>query len=412
MKPITISLSPNVQADDLKIAWQTLLTPWRWSRHISLLPDMEKQLAARLNHKFATLTSSGRTAIFYALEAHGIGEGDEVIIQAFTCLAVPSAVKWAGATPVYADIKPQTYNLDPNSVLNRITPNTKALIVQHTFGIPAPIEELKQMAQHHNLFLIEDLAHALGGTYHNQPLGSFADTTILSFGRDKTISCVYGGAVLTSDRKISDRLKQQQTELRRPPYWWSKQQLLHPILMTLIVPTYFMGGLGKAILVIAQKLRLLSKAVSQREKNGGQPNFIRWRISPALLPLLANQLKKLDAFTKHRQQITSQYLKAVPNDHLKQHLESANWLRFPVRVSHNKSVLKNARAHQLLLGDWYTSPVSPLSLAEKKITGYQSGSCPIAEKAAREVINLPTHINITQQDVDRIVIAVRNDSNF
>jgi len=412
MKPITISLSPNVQPDDLKIAWHTLLTPWRWSSHCSRIPDIEKRLATRLDQKFAILTSSGRTAIYHALKAHGVESGDEVIIQAFTCLAVPSAVKWAGATPIYADINPNTYNLDPSSVKKQITQRTKALIIQHTFGIPADLDQLLEIAAQHNLIVIEDLAHALGGSYNNQPLGSLGHTSILSFGRDKTISCIYGGAIVTSDDKVAANLRHQQTNLSNPSYWWSTQQLLHPILMSLIIPTYFIGSIGKAFLVIAQKLRLLSKAVANREKIGLKPNFINWSISPALLPLLENQLTKLDKFTNHRRQMAGHYFTAFPNEQLEQCLQSGNWLRFPIQVEHKRAVLKKVRAHHLLLGDWYSTPVTPSSLGDSDVTDYQPGSCPRAELAAQKVINLPTHINISRRDVDRVVTAVRRICNL
>ena len=120
-----------------------------------------------------------------------IGEGDEVLVQAFTCVAVPNSVLWAQATPVYADID-ATLNIDPIDVEKKITNRTKAIIVQHTFGIPADMDALVALAKKHNILLIEDCAHSLGATYKGKKVGTFGDAAFFSFGRDKVVSSVFG----------------------------------------------------------------------------------------------------------------------------------------------------------------------------------------------------------------------------
>ena len=104
----------------------------------------------------------GRVALYAILRALGVGAGDEVLIAGFTCVVVPNAVRFAGATPVYADIAPGSYNLDPASAERTITPRTRAMIVQHTLGLPAELDELLALAEQHNLVVIEDCAHTLG----------------------------------------------------------------------------------------------------------------------------------------------------------------------------------------------------------------------------------------------------------
>lgn len=408
LKPILTSLSPNTEWDDILVAARTLVTPHRWQRHMTKIATIEQQLAGFLGLRHITLTSSGRGALYEALRAANIGAGDEVILQAFTCLAVPAAITWAGAKPVYADIGAE-YNLTPTTVKPHITSRTRALIVQHTFGIPAPIKELVALARLHNLLIIEDVAHALGGMVEGQPLGSFGDVAVLSFGRDKTISSVYGGALATRTGALHVAIRKQISRYPQPPRWWSFQQLLHPLIVNVALPFYFTAGLGKIMLVVAQRLKLISMAVSAEEKKlGRMPAFIRFSFSAALAPLLEKQVQKLARFTAHRQRIAQQYLEQLPHtSSLKNQAAQANWLRFPLRVKEKRRLFTAAKRNRILLGDWYTTPVAPSALEQHELTQYTPGSCPEAERAAQEVINLPTHIRLTKADLERIITVVK-----
>lgn len=402
MSPPLTSLSPNAQADDVRLALKVLLQPWRQRSRQAYLPVI-KQLQNLFPGLNVALTSSGRSAIYRLLEALAIKSGDEVIIQAFTCLAVPAAVKWAGATPIYADINLQTYNLDPTDVTKKISSRTRAIIIQHTFGIPGPIKELRRLADLNNLVLIEDLAHSLGASTDHQPLGTFGDASILSFGRDKTISSIFGGAVISADKSIIKHINRLEDELSYPPAWWVRQQLFHPILMSLIKPLYFTGGFGKGILVLAQKVKLLSKAVTMPERRGHQPPFIKWRLSPSLAILLAKQLSKLDRFTARRRVIATRYASALTTSpYLKNNINNANWLRFPIPCAAPQTIFEQAKKSRILLGDWYTSAVFP----NPEVADYQAGSCPNAELASQRTLNLPTNPTLTDQQVDQIVKLV------
>lgn len=402
---ITTSLSPNVQADDLFIALKTLFWPVRWHRY-TILAKITRLLSARLANRPTVLVSSGRSAIYRTLEALGIGPGDEVIVQAFTCLAVPAPVIWRHATPVFADINLSTYNFNPLDVAAKITPRTKAIIIQHTFGIAGPLKELRQLADKHQITLIEDLSHSLGANLKNQPLGIFGHVAILSFGRDKTISCVFGGAIASANQAFIRTVEKNQTSLRLPPSWWIVQQLLHPLLMSFIIPLYFVGSLGKAYLVLAQKLRILSLAVTKEEKSGGRPAFLEWRFSPALGFLLLNQLRKLDKYTARRQSIARRYFASLPLAKQLAPPNRPNWLRVPLRVKNRTALLAYAKQHHISLGNWYDRPVTPVSSQQPTVAGYQECSCPQAELAAATTINLPTHPNLTDEQVDAVIAVM------
>lgn len=400
---ITTSLSPNVQSDDLGITIKTLFSFWRWQNK-SITKKLEDKLAERFSGHKAVLLSSGRSAIYHTLMAFDIDKGDEVIIQAFTCLAVPAPIQWAGAKPIYADIQRNTYNFDINDVRKKITSATKAIIVQHTFGVPANIKELKELTQEYDIYLIEDLAHSFGATIKEQAVGTFGDAAILSFGRDKTISCIFGGAVISSNTQLIKKIKSEQNIHPYPPFWWTKQQLLHPILMAIVKPLYFKFSIGKVLLVVAQKIKLLSLAVTTKEKSGAKPPYLNWRFSPALGFLLKNQLNKIDQYTDRRREIAGQYISGLKlGQHYKAVQNNASWLRLPLIVDNPKQILTKAKKHKILLGDWYNNPVTPLNQNNPNLAGYKPGSCPNAEFASQHVINLPTHPTMTDKQVDEVI---------
>jgi perosamine synthetase len=408
MRYILTSLSPNVEPADVRRTWTTLLSPWRWGDG-KVVEHLEKEIAKRFSGHQAVLMNSGRAALAAVLRGFTIGKGDEVIIQGFTCLAVPAAIMWTGAKPVYADITAETYNLDPADVARKITPRTKAIIVQHTFGIPGPLPELQRLAQERNLVLIEDCAHALGATLDEHPLGTLSHAAILSFGRDKTISSVFGGAIISRDLTFMQRVRDEQQKLPYPPARWVAAQLLHPILLSFVVRTYYRNSLGKALLVAGQKLGLLSKAIAPQEREGKPPIFLDWRYSPALARLLEQQWAKLDSFVRRRRTAAVRYSTALPvSIETKKILNTAGWLRFPWRVTDKKKFLRAARKQKMLLGDWYDTPVAPLALDQQAITHYVPGSCPQAERAAQETINLPTYPTLTTQQVEQVIRFVRS----
>lgn len=404
-RPILISLSPNAEADDVELAWKTLFSPKLWNDD-SLVTQCETTLSKTFDSRSVTMTSSGRSALYTLLQAYGIGSGDEVIIQAFTCIAVPEPILWVGATPIYADIDPTTYNLDSLNVEQKITSKTKAIIVQHTFGIPGPLTPLKELCRKHNLLLIEDLAHGFGGTYNNQVLGTFGDAAFLSFGRDKLLSSVFGGAIVTNDPIITERVRKNQQLLPHPPRWWVMQQLFHPISMHTIVPLYFQKNLGKVALVMLQKAGFLSKAVTPEERLSKKPRFIHWRFSPALAVLLLLQLTKMKRYTQRRRTIADRYMKALSGSHIKLPSIDASfqpaWLRFPCEVSSPNELRRAALAEGMMLGDWYDAPLVPGN-ADFAAFQYTQGMCPRAEAAAAHIINLPTYPLLSDTDIATVI---------
>lgn len=213
---IHTSLSPNTESDDLWLAFKLLFQPWKWKRGSSVRL-LEQRFAHEVQAQQAISFQRGRDALFILLQSLGIAEGDEVILQAYTCVVVPNAIQFLGATPVYVDIEKEGFNMDPALIEAAITPKTKALIIQHTFGEPADIEAIQAICKRHKLFLIEDCAHSLGSTHQGKPVGSFGDAAIWSFGRDKVISSVWGGMVTTNQDELAHLVRSQQKALPTLP---------------------------------------------------------------------------------------------------------------------------------------------------------------------------------------------------
>jgi perosamine synthetase len=178
------------------------------------LPAFEQALAHWHEVPDAVAVSSGTAALHLAMVALGIGPGDEVIVPSFTFVAVANAVAQAGATPVFAEIDAVTLNLDPESVGQAITPRTRALIVVHTFGVPAEMDRLMTLAKRHGLHVIEDACEAIGARFDGQPVGTFGAAATLGFYPNKQITTGEGGALLTRDSALAARFRRLRNQGR------------------------------------------------------------------------------------------------------------------------------------------------------------------------------------------------------
>ena len=394
---ISPSLSPNTGRTDVLKALAVLLMPWTWKKGGALL-WVRQWFVDYLGVGEVAFFNSGRSALMAILESFGIGAGDEVIVQAFTCVAVPNSVIWAGAKPVYVDID-ESYNTDPIDAEKKITKKTKALIVQNSFGIPAQIEKLLLLAKKYKFLVIEDCAHALGATYKGKKLGTLGDASFFSFGRDKVVSSVWGGAgYINAKCKMINakwKLKEIEKKLAYPSSFWIFQQLLHPIAFSLILSLYDVW-VGKVLLVVLQKLRLLSFPVYRQEKQGKQPQEFPKRYPNALAALLTVQLNKFDALLKKRRNRAEQYATALKL----RIIDGAGWLRFPILVPDPGKIQLRAKQSGILLGNWYHNTIDPTGV-DYQAVGYEVGSCPKAEVAAHRVINLPT--NISSEGAKRVL---------
>ena len=159
--------------------------------------ELEQRVAEIAGTRHCIAMCNGTVALEIAIRASGLR--GEVIVPSMTFVATAHALQWQEITPVFCDIDPQTYNLDPHSVEKMITPRTTGIIGVHLFGRPCDIEALDRIARQHNLKLLYDAAHALGCSYHGRPIGSFGDAEMFSFHATKFLNTFEGGAIVTND---------------------------------------------------------------------------------------------------------------------------------------------------------------------------------------------------------------------
>lgn len=415
LKPIFVSLSPNTEKDDICLSFKIKFQPFEW-KNGKAVKKLEDEFKKYFGTKYAISFNSGRSALMAILNSLELKKGDEVLLQAFTCNAAVNPILWSGLNPVYVDCDEKTLNIDVEDLKRKINEKSKVVMVQHTFGLPANLDEILEICQKNNLILIEDCAHSLGATYKDKKIGTFGKVAFFSFGRDKIISSVYGGMMITNDDKIGEKIKNFQEKLDFPSSFWIFQQLLHPILVNfLISPLYNFFEIGKWLLIFFQKIKILSKGVSKKEKKGEKPSYFPQKLPNALAILALHQFKKLEKFILHQKEIANFYDENLKNLNfsLPQNEDGRIYMRYSIFIKEKNTdkILKIARKKGIFLDDgWRKTPIVPPDTNQEKMK-YQFGSCPNAEKIAKKIINLPTHINISYKEAKKIIDFLKQYGN-
>lgn len=415
-RPVFITSSPNTKWSDVWLGLRLSLSPWLWrSKQLALELELKlsKYLGLSSNSK-VYLTDSGRSALYFFLKAAGIGKGDEVIVPAFTCLAVANPVKWSGAKPVYVDANQQTFNMNLDLLEQQITDKTKAIVVQHTFGKPVDIDRVKKIIDGRDILLIEDCAHSLGGEWRGQKLGTLGDAAILAFGIDKVISGVRGGGVLVNfSGKLADRkaaFEDQYSRLRTHPLGLALKSLLNPLIWHIATPLYFVGigkfTIGRLLIRLLFKVGIVGNVVDTAENIGDIPDWMPASISPVLAKLATHQLSRIDLMNDHRRKIAQVYC-----DELNLTLDHENevYQKFSFLTDHRDQMYQAAKAKGFIIGNWLPRPLyAKFSSTEVyKDLSYVPEQNPVAEEIGRKIVNLPTSINVPESralELARIVI--------
>ncbi|TAL77019.1 MAG: DegT/DnrJ/EryC1/StrS aminotransferase family protein, partial [Bacteroidetes bacterium] len=323
----------------------------------------------------------------------------EVIIQAFTCEAVILPILAINLKPIYVDIETETFSMNYNGLTNKLTNNSRVLILQHTFGLtPEFRREILILAQKHKLIVIEDLAHGFNPAIFKSTDYSLLSTNyfLLSFGRSKAFSSVFGGAVISTDNRVTDQLK----NLQQPSSWFILRCLLYKPLAMIIKSTYEFY-LGKILHRICNSFGLLIPEITEKEKAGNYDSSFNYAYPNALAILLYHQLKKFEQIQKNRTKIVNFYnqqLKNVTSYML--HVTDQPLLRYPLLVKNRNLTLIKTRAENIFLGTWYDNPVAPKGINLERV-GYKLGSCPAAEEICNKIINLPT--NVSEIEAEKII---------
>lgn len=341
--------------------------------------ELEQKLCEVTGAKYAVVVSNGTAALHLSALAAGIGEGDEVIVSSITFAASANCVLYCGGKPVFADINPETYNIDPESIRKLITPATKAVVAVDFTGQAVELDAIRAICKEHNLILIEDAAHSIGTKYNGQPVGSIADMTCFSFHPVKTITAGEGGAITTNDENLYRKLMR----LRTHGITRNQDEMVNP-----------------------------SDAMWYNEQVELGYNY---RMTDFQAALLISQLSKLSRFSQRRKEIVKRYDEAfaeVPEILVQKEIPQSDTTRHLYIIRLNLDMLRCDRRQffdalyaENTCPQVHYLPVYWHSYYEK--LGYKKGSCPNAEKLYNEIMSIPLYPSLTDEEVEDTILAVK-----
>jgi len=380
--------------------------PWKYLRGPSSLA-LKQALKIKFNRD-PFLFSSGREALLALLRALEIKAGEEVIVQGYTCVVVPNAIHAAGGTVHYADISPDTLNLTPETVEALITPRTRAVICQHTFGIPSDTEALRALCNTHGIALIEDMAHIIPDQKGPENIGHYGDYLLLSFGRDKAISGITGGAILSRDQGVSSRLLDIERTSPHLSLWQVVKILEYATRMHSIVRPLSGSIFLKPVLWLMNKLGFFVPIVTEDEKKGHMSPIVH-KMPNACAALALYSLKKLETLNERRRALTNFYRhKGLERQWplLAGITENLPLQKFPLFTSKAEDIRKTLKQENIHLDDGWTGCVICPDSVEPMKSGYEWGADPTAEAACVQILSLPTHPTMTVIEATRLVERV------
>ena len=370
VKPLFDFLDLRAQFASIRDEVMSAVTRVMESQYFILGPEVEhfeQEIAARLGVLHAVGCASGTDALILALMAASIGPGHEVITSPFSFVATAGSIAWVGAKPVFVDIDPLTFNIDPQKIAAAITSKTRALMPAHLFGLPANMDPILELAKAHKLLVIEDAAQAIGSRCGNRFVGTLGDFGCFSFFPSKNLGGAGdGGVITTNDGAFADRLRMFRMH-------GSKTKYFHEILGT----NSRLDALQAAILRV--KLRHLP-----RWEAGRQNRADRYR-----------QLFESRNFVEH---ITPPPAPAPKFHHV--------YNQFTIRASRRDELKESLRLAGIPTDIYY-----PLCLHLQQAfsyLGYQAGQFPIAEKASEEVLSLPVYPELGDANQDLVVQSIAN----
>ncbi|MCY9010444.1 UDP-4-amino-4,6-dideoxy-N-acetyl-beta-L-altrosamine transaminase [Bacillus inaquosorum] len=343
----------------------------------------EQKVAEYAGSSYAVAFSSGTAALHAACFAAGISQGDEVITTPITFAASANCILYMGAKPVFADIDPLTYNIDPDSIEKLITPKTKAIIPVDFTGQPVNHDRIQKIAKANNLIVIEDAAHALGASYKGEKIGSISDMTMFSFHPVKHITTGEGGMITTNNRTYYEKLLQFRSHgITRDPKKLTQDH------GSWYYEMHFLG--------------------------------FNYRMTDIQAALGISQLKKVDDFIEtrnHLARIYNEKLKAISHIHLPSQdaASTSSWHLYIInlkldQLKGNRDDIFNAMQQENIGVNVHYIPVYLHPYYQR--LGYQAGLCPNAENLYKGIITLPLFQSMNEKDADDVIKALKKVVDF
>lgn len=356
--------APRLDGNERKYVLECIDTTWISSLG-RFIGEFEMAFAAYCGVKHAIAVNNGTTALHLALVAMGVGPGDEVIVPSLTYIASANAVTYCGATPVLVDNDPRTFNMDPALLEAKITPRTKAIMPVHVYGQSADMDPIMEIARCHSLLVVEDAAEAVGAKYKGRMIGGLGDCATFSFFGNKIITTGEGGMVTTNDDALAERMRLYRSQGMDPKrrYWF-------PVVGYNYRMTNIQAAIGLA------QLERIEHHLAARRRVADLYN--------AKLARLGNRL-------------------TLP--HVEDFAEHVFWM-YTVRLSDKLSKSRDQVMLELDALGIETRPVFYPMHNMPPYEGLDSGPLPMADECSADGMNLPTHGDLTEADIDRIVGAL------
>ena len=342
----------------------------------------------------------GRVALHAILRGLGATAGDEVVLQAYTCAAVVEPLRRLGLRPVFVDIDPRTCTMDLSLLPAALGPRTRAIIVQHTFGIPVDMTAALAIARPAGVPIVEDCAHVTSGPARGS-IGTAGVAAFFSYEWGKPVVAGVGGVAVVNDPGLAARMRAQYAGYTAPP---ARRDL--------VMSVQFVAHRVATRAGLVWRLRSLYRRLATRGLIVGSyatdpqndPEY-GWRMSRTVQRRLPGRVDRAQRSVGVRRRIAASYRDRLGPLHLDPSTASTDALplRVPLAVADKAQVLRAAAEQRVEMGDWFTTVVHPLTGPALDEVGYVAGSCPHAEWAADHVVTLPVRADIGPADVERAV---------
>jgi perosamine synthetase len=330
---------------------------------------LEEQFASRVERKYGIAVCNGSVALEAAVAALGIGPGDEVILPTFTIISCAAAVVRCGATPVVVDSDPLTWNMDVKQIEQKITAQTKAIMIVHIYGLPADIGPALALADTYGLKVIEDAAEMIGQTYKSRPCGSFGDISTFSFYPNKLVTTGEGGMILTDDEKLAERCRALRNLCFQP-----QRRFLHEELGWNFRLSNVQAALGVA------QLERLDEFVAKKKRIGRLYTESLFEIAGIQLPL---------AETVYAENLYWVYGLVLDAE-----------IPFDAQAAMNL-LAQNQIGSRPFFFPMHEQPVF------KRMGLFNEVSCPVAERLARRGFYIPSGLTLTDEQIEEVVQTLK-----
>jgi dTDP-4-amino-4,6-dideoxygalactose transaminase len=353
----------------------------------------------------------GRVALYAMLRALGIGKGDEVILPGYTCVMDVNPIMYVGATPVYVDVDPITYNMAPHLLEAAVTDRTKLILAQHTYGYPVEMDEVLAIAKGRSIPVVEDCCLALGSRYRGRLLGTMGLAAYFSFQWNKPYTSGLGGMAVTSDDALAADIRGLcESQLIRPGF--KEVSMLRAqlaVYRTFIYPRT--TAMAQNLFRRLTRMGLVVGSSGAREDVPEMAADFFKGMSPVQCRAGLSRIAALDRGIAHRKRLAGLYDQQLddigwPRPAIPDHHDPV-LVRYPVRVANKERALAEAARHYVELGSWFECPLHPKETPMEEY-GYRTGMCPVAERASAEVVNLPVHPRANERTVERTVKFIRS----